>query len=152
MDYIQENLVEVFLIVGFVLLGVEILILGFATFILLYVGIAAVLTGILMYSGLIEQSLNQGILFTGVLTAVLAAGSWRKLREIQLQSETKKATSDLIGMTFTLEQEVSPQSDTQFRYSGVQWLLKSDSTIQQGAKVKVIDVEVGVMHITIADD
>lgn len=151
MALIETNLAEVFLIVGLVLLAVEIAILGFATFVLFFVGLASVLTALLMYSGLIEQNLNQGLLVSGIFTVVLAAGLWNKLKEMQTHSETKKATSDLIGMTFTLEQEVSPQHSTQYRYSGVQWLLKSDSTIQQGAKVKVIDIEVGVMHIAPAD-
>ena len=45
MDWVTANMAESLIIVGLLLLAIEIAVLGFSTFVLFFVGLAAVLTG-----------------------------------------------------------------------------------------------------------
>ena len=73
MDIITDNLAQSLVIFGLLLLAIEILMLGFATFILFFIGVASVITGILVGIGIIDHNLVDALLAVGVLSAVTAA-------------------------------------------------------------------------------
>ncbi|MEP4889293.1 MAG: NfeD family protein [Aliiglaciecola sp.] len=147
MELITNNLAESLIVLGLVMLAIEIAILGFATFILFFVGVASVLAGALMYIGMIPDTLMSATLTVGILTAVSAALLWKPLKNIQQKVDKKPAQSDLIGHRFMLQENVSITENPYYHYSGIQWQLKSAQPISAGSMVKVIKAEVGLFYV-----
>ncbi|MGS2721166.1 NfeD family protein [Paraglaciecola aestuariivivens] len=147
MDWIVNNLAETLLVVGLLLLVVEIVVLGFSTFVLFFVGCAAVLTSALLYLTWLPNTLVAACLSTAIITAILAIFFWKPLKNMQSKVDDKSAKGDLVGHQFILTEEVSPSSQPIYRYSGIDWKLQSDQTIAAGSKVEVIQAEVGVFHL-----
>ncbi|GAB2707551.1 NfeD family protein [Aliiglaciecola sp. 3_MG-2023] len=147
MELITDNLAQSLIVLGLVMLAIEIAILGFATFILFFVGVASVLAGALIYTGIIPDTLMSATLTVGILTAISAALLWKPLKSIQQQVDKKPAQSDLIGHRFLLEEDVSLNNNPYYHYSGIQWKLKSSQPISAGSMVKVTKAEVGLFYV-----
>ncbi|WP_339720718.1 NfeD family protein [uncultured Paraglaciecola sp.] len=147
MDWAFNNLAESLLILGILLLVIEIAVLGFSTFVLFFVGCAAVVTAGLLYVGIIPDTLLAAMLSTGVVTALSAVLLWKPLKNMQSKVDTTKAKGDLVGHSFVLVEDVAPELTPVYRYSGIDWKLKANELIVSGTKVEVIEVEVGVFHI-----
>ena len=143
MDWLTNNLAESLIIVGLALLVFEVVVLGFSTFVLFFVGIAAVITGVLLYIGVLPDSMLSALTSTGVLTALLAIFLWRPLKAMQNKVESKKVTSDLVGHSFILNEVVSINHNPVYHYSGIDWRLSSEKELSAGTLVEVIDVAVG---------
>lgn len=143
MDWISNNLAEGLIIVGLALLVIEVMVLGFSTFVLFFVGLAAVITGGLMRIGVVPDSMLAALSSIGVLTALLAIFLWRPLKSIQNNVERKKVTSDLVGHSFILKDAVSMSSNPVHRYSGIDWQLSSEKELPAGTLVEVTGVAVG---------
>jgi membrane protein implicated in regulation of membrane protease activity len=137
MDWVSNNLAESLIIVGLALLVVEVVVLGFSTFVLFFVGLAAVITGFL------PDSMLAALSSIGVLTALLAIFLWRPLKSMQNNVERKKVTSDLVGHSFILSEAVSMSSNPVYRYSGIDWQLSSEKELSAGTLVEVAGVAVG---------
>jgi membrane protein implicated in regulation of membrane protease activity len=143
MDWVSNNLAESLIIVGLALLVVEVVVLGFSTFVLFFVGLAAVITGGLMRIGFLPDSMLAALSSIGVLTALLAIFLWRPLKSMQNNVERKKVTSDLVGHSFILNDAVSMSSNPVYRYSGIDWQLSSEKVLSAGTLVEVTGVAVG---------
>lgn len=143
MDWLSNNLAESMIIVGLALLVVEIVVLGFSTFVLFFVGLAAVITGVLLYIGVLPDSMLSTLTSTAILTALLAIFLWRPLKAMQNKVGSKKVASDLVGHSFVLNKAVSMSHNPVYRYSGIDWHLSSESELPAGTLVEVIDVAVG---------
>ena len=100
--------------------------------------------------GLIPDSMLSALLSIGVLTALSATLLWKPLKNMQKDVDTKKASSDLIGHRFVLTEEVSLTANPVYRYSGIDWKLKSNQPLNAQALVEVTDVEVGVFTVKAA--
>lgn len=147
MNWVLDNLVESLLIIGLLLLAVEILVLGFSTFVLFFIGIGAILTALIMYVGLIPSTVLPALLSISLLSTLCAFLLWRPLKNMQSNVETKQADNDLVGHSFVIEQDVSPQKPGKYKYSGIEWSLRSSESIEAGMLVEVTKTEVGVFHI-----
>jgi membrane protein implicated in regulation of membrane protease activity len=143
MDWVSNNLAESLIIVGLALLVVEVVVLGFSTFVLFFVGLAAVITGGLMRIGFLPDSMLAALSSIGVLTALLAIFLWRPLKSMQNNVERKKVTSDLVGHSFILSEAVSMSTNPVYRYSGIDWQLSSEKELSAGTLVEVAGVAVG---------
>ena len=143
MDWVSNNLAESLIIVGLALLVVEVVVLGFSTFVFFFVGLAAVITGGLMRIGFLPDSMLAALSSIGVLTALLAIFLWRPLKSMQNNVERKKVTSDLVGHSFILSEAVSMSSNPVYRYSGIDWQLSSEKELSAGTLVEVAGVAVG---------
>jgi membrane protein implicated in regulation of membrane protease activity len=143
MDWVSNNLAESLIIVGLALLVIEVVVLGFSTFVLFFVGLAAVITGGLMSTGVLPDSMLSALSSIGVLTALLAIFLWRPLKSMQNNVERKKVTSDLVGHSFILNDAVSMSSNPVYRYSGIDWQLSSENELSVGTLVEVTGVAVG---------
>ncbi|NTS77763.1 NfeD family protein [Catenovulum sp. SM1970] len=152
MDWFNENMTETLFILGLVLLCIEILVLGFSTFILFFIGLALLLIGGLLAIGVIENSLIQVVLSTAVLTAILAAVLWQPLKRMQEKTDDRKVTSDFDGMTFILGDDIDESGGFTYAYSGINWQVKSAQKLSQGTKVVVERAEVGVFWVTAYQD
>ena len=147
MDWVAANMAESLIILGLVLLAIEIAVLGFSTFVLFFVGLAAVITGVLFYINAIPESMLSAMLSIGIFTALLAVSLWKPMKSLQGQVETKKVSSDLVGHSFILIENVAPGLSPTYRYSGIDWTLISSETLNAGTTVEVIDVAVGSFTI-----
>lgn len=142
-----NNLAESLLILGILLLVIEVVVLGFSTFVLFFVGCAAVLTSGLLYVGIIPDTWLAAMLSTGVLTALSAILLWKPLKNMQAKVDSTKAKGDLVGHSFVLDEDVAPELTPVYRYSGIDWKLSASEHIVAGTKVEIIEAEVGVFHI-----
>ncbi|GAA0859772.1 NfeD family protein [Aliiglaciecola litoralis] len=147
MDWLMNHLAETLVIAGLLMLAIEIAILGFATFVLFFIGMAAVIAGALMYMGVIPETIMSAVLTVAIISALDALLLWKPLKNLQQNVDNTPAKSDLIGHSFTLSEDVSPTTHTQYHYSGINWTLKSQQPIPAGSTVKVSKVEVGVFYV-----
>jgi hypothetical protein len=147
MDWFSTHLAESLVVTGLLLLAIEIAILGFATFVLFFLGIGAIFAGALMYLGVVPETTMSAVLTVGIITALDALVLWKPLKNIQQHVDTKRASSDLIGHSFTLSDDVSPTLNPQYHYSGIQWTLKSAKPISAGTSVRVYRADVGVFYV-----
>ena len=77
---------------GVALLVVEIAFLGFATFVLFFVGLAMLVTGGLMTFELLPQTINSAVITVSLLSIGSAVLLWKPLKKIQ-QKELQKILS-----------------------------------------------------------
>lgn len=147
MSWFAEHIAQGLIIVGLALLAIEIAILGLSTFVLFFVGVAALVSGVILYFELIAPTIPNALLLVSVFTVTAAVMLWKPLKKLQVQVDKTPAQSDLIGHEFILPHSVSPDTHTNYRYSGIDWQLKSDAAIVAGTKVKVVSTEVGTFHI-----
>ena len=147
MNWINDNLSESLIIVGLALLVIEVVVLGFSTFVLFFVGLAAVVAGGLMAVGVVPYSMLSALSSLGVLTALLALLLWRPLKSMQGKVESKKVTSDLVGHSFILNEAVSMTKNPTYRYSGIEWSLSSEQELSAGTLVEVAGVAVGAFIV-----
>ncbi|MGJ8679997.1 NfeD family protein [Paraglaciecola sp.] len=150
MSWVTDNLAESLLIIGIVLLVIEILVLGFSTFVLFFVGVAAIATSGLLFVEIIPNSLLSACLSTGIITALCASILWTPLKNSQNKVDTTKAKGDLIGHSFTLTDNVSAEQSPIYRYSGIDWKLESSDSLEAGTKVQVIEAKVGIFVVVAA--
>lgn len=148
MQWILDNLPQFLVMVGLFLLAIEILVLGFSTFVLFFVGIAAVVSGALMYLNLVESTVPYALLLIAGFTLLSAALFWKPLKQMQQHTEHTQVNSDLIGYEFVLEQDVSQQSLGSHHYSGIQWKVVADEEISMGTKVRVTGLQVGLLEVS----
>ena len=149
--WLSDNLGIGLFSLGLLLLAIEILVLGFSTFVLFFVGGAALLTGLLIQIGLIGDTALNASLFVSFFTALLALFLWKPLKNMQQDVDRKKPSSDLIGHSFVLASDISPAQPGVYQYSGIKWRLVSAQPITSGSKVQVIAVEVGQFTIEACD-
>ena len=147
MEWFSENLAETFLIIGLVLLGIEILVLGFSTFVLFFVGISAVFTAALLYSDSIPNTWLSALSALAVSTCVSALFLWKSLKKIQSKVDDTRAASDLVGYRFLLVDDVTPENAPIHHYSGIAWRLRSRDPIKAGTWVEVVQADVGEFTI-----
>jgi len=143
MNWVSNNLSESLIMAGLALLVIEVVVLGFSTFVLFFVGLAAVVAGGLMTVGVVPDSMLSALFSVGVLTALSAMLLWRPLKSMQSNVESKKVTSDLVGHSFILNDAVSMTKNPVYRYSGIDWNLSSERELSAGTLVEVTGVAVG---------
>lgn len=151
MEWFATNLIETVLIIGIVLLIIEIVVLGFSTFFLFFAGLAALATAAIMWLGLLPETVLSAIFAIAGFTALFAILLWKTLSKMQQDVDTTRATSDLIGHSFVLPENVkalaTPEQQPSYQFSGLAWKLNAHSDIAKGTLVEVAQVDVGVLLI-----
>lgn len=155
-EYINSHLPGFWIALGFTLLAMEVLLFGFTTIILLFSGMAAITTGLLMMLGLLPETWLAGMACFGVSTGIYSLLLWKVLQKLQISGKpSRKPTSDLIGYEFVLQEDVTATNPGQHRYSGILWKVENDhktsDTLPAGQRVKVTSVDVGVMRVQAVD-
>lgn len=146
-----EYLAQGFIILGIILITVEVLVLGLSTFVLLFAGVAMILSGTLMVSNLIETSWIWAFSTTTSFTLLLSLLFWKPLKAMQNKVEVTESKTEFSDKQFVLEQDVDIKGEAQYQYSGIQWQLKSQQPINKGELVKVDKIEVGVLWVSVVD-
>ncbi len=147
MEFVTNNAGELLITLGLVLLIIEAALLGFSTFILTFVGLATVVTGILVYAGSLPVQLMPILLTTAICTTVFALILWKPLKRFQNRQDTHNVKNDFIGMEFVITEGIDAGTSTTHKMSGVQWQVRSNATIPAGASVAVTATEVGILWV-----
>lgn len=152
-EYIQEHQAGFWVAIGFLMLTAELLIFGLSTLLLLLGGLAAVTTGILIYVGILPDDWYFGFGSFGILSAAYGFLLWKPLQRFQNSGPAEqKPTSDLVGMDFVLDEEITSAKPGTTRYSGVSWRVEvareaGVDLIEAGKRVEVVSVDAGIFRV-----
>ncbi len=152
-DYFNQHMHSFWFGVGFLLLAIEAVALGFSTGFVLFIGLGALLTGGLLWFGVLPTTWTASIAFFGVSAAVISALLWKPLKKLQEANPvTKDNSSDLIGYKFRLDQTITTSQPGTTRYSGIDWRVEIDldcpePSIAAGSTVRVVSVEAGKFSV-----
>ncbi len=155
--YFEANQHAFWFAVGFVLLAIEIGFLGLASGIVLFSGLGALLTGVLIWLGWLPQTWLAGIASFGISSFLSAVILWRPLLRFQNQDvPAKDNSSDLIGYEFRLQQPLNTTDHGKTQYSGIEWRVEIDArsgltSLDSGSQVVVASVDAGVFRVKPAD-
>jgi membrane protein implicated in regulation of membrane protease activity len=147
MDIITQNLAQSLLIFGLVLLVVEVLVLGFSTFFMFFIGLGFIITALFFFSDVFEPNMVNALISISIVSGLSAVLLWQPLKKMQNSVGNKKVDSDIIGYQFQLEEELLKGSILKHQFSGVSWKVSSDQDIAQGETVEVAEVGVGKMKV-----
>ena len=152
-DYINTHIAEFWIGIGFLLLALEILVLGFSTVIFMFAGIGALVTGLLVMVGILPETWIATVASVGILTGVTGVVLWKPFRAMQEGKQPAAGhSSDLIGLEFVLQGDVSKTAPGKHRYSGVDWNVElhrsvAQDTLSAGSTVSVAEVDAGVFRV-----
>ena len=146
-----SNISQTLLVLGLLALIIEVLILGCSTLVLLFFGIAMLLTSGLIYIGIIDANWISTLSTLAIITLLLTIALWKPFKKLQNKPAKTDVNTDFAVITFKLEKDLLPSERYTFNYSGIQWLIKSETTIAKGVTVKVVKKEVGVLWVEPVD-
>jgi len=146
-EIITNNIGESLVTIGILLLIIEVVVLGFSTFILTFVGLASLITGLLVFIGLITEQLMPIVLSITVFTTLFALTLWKPLKQFQNRQDRHTVKNDFIGVTFLLTADISEISTATHKLSGIEWQVKAKQSIPSGVQVRVVEAEVGTLWV-----
>lgn len=152
-DTFLNNQAGFWLGLGFLLLAIELIAFGLGSGVLLFGSIGAVITGAMLWFGIIPDSFIYAVACFAVSTAIATAALWYPLKKLQSGAELgNDRSSDIIGHTFVLSGDISRTEHVQQKYSGIQWRVEPsqdfpDKPIAAGTQVQVAAVSVGVFFV-----
>jgi membrane protein implicated in regulation of membrane protease activity len=147
MQYLLSNLAQSFIVVGLIFLAIEVLVLGFSTFVLIFVGVGMIVTGIAMATAMVPATLPSALLVTAIISTLVALVSWKPMKRMQNKVEVKQATNDIIGYRFVLSEDLPFGKTVTYRYSGIVWQVKAKQPLAVGTEVQIVHMEVGVLTV-----
>jgi len=65
--------------------------------------------------------------------------------------EQTKPSNDMIGHRFMLDQDIAQGQSITMKYSGIDWLVRSEKPILLGLEVEIIDISVGRMQVKVVE-
>ena len=148
METLNSYLPTLLVFLGLAMLAIEVGVLGFSIMILFFIGLGCLATGLLMFAGIVPQTLAGALLGSGILSLLSAVGLWQPLQRMQNSSENKPVTSDLIGAEFVLESDLNGDSQSEVKFSGISWKVVSESDIPKGTTVQVTGTAVGKLTVS----
>ena len=144
---ISAHLSEIFIVLGLILLALEVLIFGFSTLVLFFIGTAGIATGLLMTLGLFPETLFNAVLSTAIITAFVASVGWKPMKKMQDHVKPKHVDNDMIGHKFVLTEALAIGQTVTHRYSGIDWQVNAKDSLAAGTEVKIINIEVGLLTV-----
>src|SRR5690554_8237638 len=94
MSWLVENLPDVLIAVGIAALIADMALFGFGTFILMFLGISLLVSGLAMLFGLLPSTMDAALWSNAILTSILAVVLWKPLHRIQNKNGSKKIRSE----------------------------------------------------------
>ena len=138
-------------ILGIGLLVIEIAFLGFATFVLFFVGLAMLVTGALMALGVLPEGINIAVIAVSLLSIAAAIVLWKPLKNIQSPTEEENIEVGFVGHRFQLDADIAPDQPGSYAYSGIVWVVVSNREIAKTTWVKVVQADVGQLTVVAVD-
>lgn len=151
-EYINTHQAEFWIILGFSMLVLEVSI-GLVTGLLLFGGIGAIITGLLMMSGLLNETWQVGVASTAISSVIVTLILWKQLKKLQNDDvPAKDNSSDLVGYEFVLQQDINLLKPGTVNYSGIEWKVEiyKDAGVEEitaATRVVVCSVEVGKFKV-----
>ncbi|MBF0171821.1 MAG: hypothetical protein HQL83_00095 [Magnetococcales bacterium] len=151
--YFTDHRDALWFTLGFGLLALEAGIFGFASGVLLFTGMGAVVTGLMIYTGVLTGATIPAIASFAIVSMVLAWLFWNVFHRSQIgASAPPPPVSDLVGLRFTLKQDISLTQSTTERYSGIDWKVVVDPSaepgiMRQGTQVEVVSLDAGIFRV-----
>lgn len=153
-EYFNTNQDAFWFSLGFLLLIIEAFAFGFSTGVVLFAGLGGLITGALMWAGLVPQTWLAGVACFGVSSGISAALLWKVLLKLQnVDVPEKDNSSDLIGHAFRLQEMISHTAPGRLHFSGVDWRVEIDdgktamAEIAAGTRVVVTSVDAGLFRV-----
>ncbi len=147
MTWFADNFYTLLIVLGFALLALEVAVFGFAVFILFLIGLACIVSGLLIGIGVLPDSVSAAFAAVAFFSVVFAVTLWKPLKKMQNTGITNEVKGDFIGHSFVLAGPVSPTQYSQHRLSGVDWKVRADMPLAAGTMVQVVKVEVGELTV-----
>jgi hypothetical protein len=95
---LNVSVIQWLLLIGTTLLIIEVAVLGFATFVLLFIGLAMLAVAGLMGFEILPSDFKTAIIAVSIMTLITAAVSWKFLKKIQTGSENLKVELGLLDI------------------------------------------------------
>lgn len=146
LDFLQDTS-QLLIVLGIAALTVEIALLGMATLVLLFLGVALIASGLAMSLGWLPETLTSALWSVSIITLALSLLCWRPMKRWQSAGGQRQVNSDLNDHSFYLAETLHPGQRQAYAYSGITWQLQTEHTIPAGTRVKVVRPEVGVLWI-----
>lgn len=151
MDYIFAHFAQSLVVLGLIFLAIEILVLGFSTFVLFFIGIGCIITGLLVLFAIIPSTGLAALLSIAISAALVALITWRPMKRVQNQVHAKQVDNDMIGHRFMLPADLSPGEPIDHHYSGIIWKVQARQALPKGCEVKIIHMQVGLLTVEKVD-
>jgi len=155
-EFFNDNIYSFWFAVGFLLLIIEALALGFSTGFILFIGLGALMTGGAIWFGVVPATWLSSIATFAASSVLISLVLWKPLRAIQRNSKPpgKDNSSDLVGLKFRLDRDVTLTAPGVTRYSGVEWQVVIDhasphQAIAAGTSVVVVSVDAGTFWVDV---
>ena len=128
------------IIIGAVMLGSELLVVD-AGFYLVFIGIAAALTGAVELAGVVLEPWVQWVLFSIISLALMVL--FRKKFYARLRGSGVGYETGPAGEIVTVEQTMQPGASGRLAYRGTEWTVIncSDEAFEQGQHVQISSVD-----------
>ncbi|MDR0779093.1 MAG: hypothetical protein LBF16_00135 [Pseudomonadales bacterium] len=147
MDWLITHYPGFLIGLGLLLLAIEVGTFNLSVLVLLFIGVACITSGVLMWAGLLPHTWLAACGSVALLSLAYALLLWKPLRKLQSGSAGTAIKGDFIGHRFVLEQNVSATEYGSHRFSGVNWKVCSDTGLGAGTHVEVVKVEVGLLTV-----
>lgn len=146
-EYIMSNFAQTLIVTGLLLLSIEILILGFATFVLFYLGCGLIITGVLVAVDILPSDFLIASITLAIISGLIALLTWKPLKRLQNEVVSSTPANDMIGHRFMLPQDLDEGGSIKMSYSGIDWIVRADTAIVLGLEVEIIKVSVGELKV-----
>jgi len=148
-DYFLNNHDKLLYLLAGLSLVLELTVMGLSGP-LLFFSIACAITGVLSSVGLVTDW-EYEVLSVGLLSVVCAGVLWRPLKAFQGTAHVSDTSSDMIGQTVPVNDEVT-HSGGSIRHSGINWQARLDdsatvASLESGMRVEIVAVEGNVMIV-----
>ncbi|MDH5544410.1 MAG: NfeD family protein [Gammaproteobacteria bacterium] len=158
-EYFNTHLHAFWFTAGFLLLAIELLVLGFSTGFVLFLGLGALLTGGLLWAGILSDTWLASIGSFALSSALISAALWKPLKSMEKtrNNDVHDTSSDFVGLVFNLESDLSSNSTSKTRYSGIEWKVELDEgslnkQLGAGTRVTVVSVDAGKFRVAPLDE
>lgn len=146
------TLPNLMVIIGIVLITLEVVLFGFSTIFLVFIGLACFTSAVLMWTNVINESFLHAASSVAVFTFGYALVLWKPLRKLQNeQQDPDNQPNTMRGMQFRLAETVSATKSGTYRYSGIDWKVELapevNDTLEAGTAVEVTKAEVGKLLV-----
>ena len=137
------------MILGAVMLGAELFAVD-AQFYLVFLGVSAVLIGLLGLVGIALPEWGQWLAFAG--TSLFFFFSFRGMVYAKIHNSGENYPESISGESVQMSNDLAPGAEMRIQYRGSGWTVRnvSSETISGGTRAEIVKVEGLTLHVTAA--